>query len=375
MKIGVPKEIKNQEYRVGMVPAGVNTFVLHGHEVMIETGAGAGSGIEDADYIAAGAYIAPDAQTVYAQAEMIVKVKEPIPPEYELLREGQILFTYLHLACAPELTKALVESGCVAVAYETVQLPDGSLPLLAPMSEVAGRLAIQAGAQWLEKPNGGRGHLLGGVPGTHPAKVVIIGGGVVGINAAKIAAGMGAQVAILDTSLPRLRYLDDVFGGRVTTLASTDFAVRVEITNADLVVGGVLVAGARAPHVVTRDMLETMMDGSVIVDVAVDQGGCVETTHPTTHDEPTYLVDGVIHYAVANMPGCVARTSTFALANATMPYGLRLADLGYKRALLEDEAFRKGLNVMGGMVASRPVADSLGCECSVAEELLAGCAA
>ena len=370
MKIGVPKEIKNQEYRVGMVPAGVHTFVLHGHQVMVETGAGKGSGIDDADYVAAGAQIVPDARTIYADADMVMKVKEPIAPEYSLLREGQILFTYLHLAPAPELTQALVDSGCIAVAYETVQLPDGSLPLLAPMSEVAGRLAIQAGAQWLEKPKGGRGHLLGGVPGTHPAKVVIIGGGVVGINAAKMAAGMGARVAILDTSLPRLRYLDDVFCGRVTTLASTDYAVRAEIPDADLVVGGVLVAGARAPHVVTRDMLKTMLEGSVIVDVAVDQGGCVETTHPTTHDEPTYVVDGVIHYAVANMPGCVARTSTFALANATLPYGLKLADLGYRQALVADPALRKGLNVIDGKVVSQPVADSLGYACAAAEDLL-----
>ena len=370
MRIGVPREIKNQEYRVGLVPAGVHAFVSHGHDVIVETGAGRGSGIEDADYIAAGARIVPDARAVYDQAEMVMKVKEPIAQEYDLLREGQTLYTYLHLAPAAELTRTLVDSGCVAVAYETVQLQDGSLPLLAPMSEVAGRLAIQAGAQWLEKPNGGRGQLLGGVPGTHPAKVVIIGGGVVGINAAKMAAGMGARVTILDTSLPRLRYLDDVFGGRVNTIAATEYAVRAEIADADLVVGGVLVAGARTPHIVTRDMLSTMMEGSVIVDVAVDQGGCVETTHPTTHDEPTYVVDGVIHYAVANMPGCVARTSTFALANATLPYGLKLADLGYKQALLSDEALRKGLNVIAGKVVCVPVADSLGYESFLAEDLL-----
>lgn len=370
MKIGVPKEIKNQEYRVGMVPAGVHAFVGRGHEVLIEQGAGKGSGIEDADFLAAGARIVPDAAAVYGQAEMIVKVKEPIAPEYSLLREGQVLFAYLHLAPAPELTAALMKIGCVAIAFETVQLPDGSLPLLAPMSEVAGRLAIQAGAQWLERPNGGRGQLLGGVPGTHPAKVVIIGGGMVGINAAKMAAGLNARVTILDTSLPRLRYLDDVFLGRVSTIAATEYAVREEITDADLVVGGVLVAGARAPHVITRDMLKTMMEGSVIVDVAVDQGGCVETTHPTTHDDPTYVVDGVIHYAVANMPGCVARTSTFALANATLPHGLELADLGYKQALLTDEALRKGLNVIDGKVVCPPVADSLGYECFLADNLL-----
>jgi alanine dehydrogenase len=370
MKIGVPREIKSQEYRVGMVPAGVHAFVSHGHEVLVEAGAGRGSGINDADFVAAGARVVPDSKTVYGQADMIIKVKEPVTPEYELLREGQILYAYLHLAPAPELTSVLMKSGCVAIAFETVQLPDGSLPLLAPMSEVAGRLAIQAGAQWLERPNGGRGQLLGGVPGAYSGKVVVIGGGVVGINAAKMAAGLGARVVIIDTSLPRLRYLDDVFGGRVNTLASTEYTVRAEITDADLVVGGVLVAGARAPHVVTRDMLSTMREGSVIVDVAVDQGGCVETTHATTHDDPTYVVDGVIHYCVANMPGCVARTSTYALANATLPYGLRLADLGYKQALQSDEAFMKGLNVIAGKVVCPPVAEALGYECHLAAKSL-----
>jgi len=360
MKIGVPKEIKNQEYRVGVVPAGVHAFVSHGHEVLIEAGAGRGSGIDDADFVAAGARIVPDPETVYGQADMIMKVKEPIAREYDLLREGQILYAYLHLAPAPELTAALVKSGCVAIAFETVQLPDGSLPLLAPMSEVAGRLAIQAGAQWLENPNGGRGQLLGGVPGAQAGKVVIIGGGVVGLNAAKMAAGLGARVLVMDTSLPRLRYLDDVFGGRVNTLASTEYTVAAEIRDADLVVGGILVAGARAPHVISRDMLRGMGEGSVIVDVAVDEGGCVETTRPTTHDNPTYVVDGVIHYCVANMPGCVARTSTYALANATLPYGLQLADLGYREALRSDEALMKGLNVIGGQVVCRPVAEALG---------------
>ena len=371
MKIGVPKEIKIQEYRVGMVPAGVHAFVSHGHDVLVQAGAGLGSGIADADYVAAGATIIPDAQSVYAHADMVMKVKEPIAPEYGLLRKGQVLYTYLHLAPAPELTKALVDSGCVAVAFETVQLADGTLPLLAPMSEVAGRLAIQAGAQWLERPNGGRGQLLGGVPGTQPGYVVIIGGGVVGINAAKMAAGLGARVTVLDTSLPRLRYLDDVFGGRVNTIAATEYAVRDELAGADLVVGGVLVAGARTPHVVTRDMLGQMKEGSVIVDVAVDQGGCVETTRPTTHDEPTYVVDGVTHYCVANMPGCVARTSTYALANATLPYGLKLADLGYRQAALEDAALMKGLNVIDGQVVCAPVAEALGCEYRTAASVLA----
>ncbi len=370
MRIGVPKEIKTQEYRVGLVPAGVHAFTSHGHEVLVETGAGKGSGIEDADFEKAGARIVPDAATVYAEADMVLKVKEPVAPEYGLLREGQILYAYLHLAADPELTAALAKSGCIAVAFETVQLPDGSLPLLAPMSEVAGRLAIQAGAQWLEKPKGGRGQLLGGVPGAHPGKVVIIGGGVVGINAAKMAAGLSARVVVLDTSLPRLRYLDDVFVGRVTTIAATEYAIRAEIVDADLVVGGVLVAGARAPHVITRDMLPSMREGSVIVDVAVDQGGCLETTRPTTHDDPVYVVEGVVHYCVANMPGCVARTSTHALANATLPYGLKLADLGYRRALLEDDALIKGLNVIAGEVVCPPVAEALGYTCGHAAEFL-----
>ncbi len=371
MKVGVPREIKIQEYRVGMVPAGVHAFVSRGHEVLVQTGAGLGSGISDADYVAAGARVVPDAQTVYGEADMVMKVKEPIAPEYGLLRQGQVLYTYLHLAPAPELTKALVDSGCVAVAFETVQLADGSLPLLAPMSEVAGRLAVQAGAQWLERPNGGRGQLLGGVPGTQAGYVVIIGGGVVGINAAKMAAGLGARVTVLDTSLPRLRYLDDVFGGRISTLAATEYAIRAELADADLVVGGVLVAGARTPHVVTRDMLGPMKEGSVIVDVAVDQGGCVETTRPTTHDDPTYVVDGVTHYCVANMPGCVARTSTYALANATLPYGLKLADLGYRDAALADPALLKGLNVVHGKVVCAPVAEALGYEYHAPTSLLA----
>jgi alanine dehydrogenase len=370
MKIGVPKEIKVQEYRVGMTPASAHAFLSHGHQVLVESGAGLGSGIPDADFVQAGAEIIPDAETLYGQAEMVVKVKEPIAAEYDLLREGQILYAYLHLAPAPELTKALLDSGCIAVAFETVQLADGSLPLLAPMSEVAGRLAVQAGAQWLERPNGGRGQLLGGVPGTQAGNVLIIGGGVVGINAAKMAAGLNARVTVLDTSLPRLRYLDDVFGGRLGTLAATSYTVREELAEADLVIGAVLVAGARTPHVVTRDMLGAMKRGSVIVDVAVDQGGCVETTRPTTHDEPTYVVDEVIHYCVANMPGCVARTSTYALANATLPYGLMLADLGYREAALEDPALMKGLNVMAGKVVCAPVAEALGHECHSAAAML-----
>jgi alanine dehydrogenase len=370
VKLGVPKEVKAHEYRVGLVPAGVHTFVSHGHRVLVESGAGLGSGITDADFTSAGAEVVPDAETVYGQADMVMKVKEPTSPEYSLLREGQVVFAFLHLAPSPELTQALLHSGSVAIAFETVQLPDGSLPLLAPMSEVAGRLAIQAGAQSLENPRGGRGQLLGGVPGTKPGKVVIIGGGVVGINAAKMALGLGARVTVLDTSLPRLRYLDDVFSGQVTTIAATDYAVQAELADADLAVGGVLVAGARTPHVVTRDILRGMKERSVIVDVAVDQGGCVETTHATTHDNPTYSVEGIIHYCVANMPGCVARTSTYALANATLPYGLRLADVGYKQALLEDQALRRGLNVIDGKVVSLPVAVSLGHDYYPAEDSL-----
>lgn len=370
MKIGVPTEIKTHEYRVGMVPAGVHALVTHGHEVLVQRGAGRGAGIQDADYVAAGASIVPHAEDVYGEADMVVKVKEPLPPEYPLLRQGQVLFTYLHLAPAPELTRALVDSGCIAIAYETVELADGSLPLLAPMSEVAGRLSIQVGAENLVKHRGGRGVLLGGVPGAKPGKVLIIGAGVVGTNAAKMAAGLGARVTILDTNLQRLRYLDDIFRGTVTVLYSNEWVVRQEIQDADLVVGAVLIAGARAPRVITRDMLSTMYEGSVIVDVAVDQGGCVETTHPTTHDDPTYVVDGVIHYAVANMPGQVARTSTFALTNATLPYVLSLANKGYVRALLEDAALRKGLNVVDGKVVCQPVAEALGYECYSAEAIL-----
>jgi alanine dehydrogenase len=370
MKIGVPKEIKNHEYRVGMVPAGVHAFTSRGHEVLVQKDAGIGSGVDDEQFIEAGARIVGTAEDVYGEADMIVKVKEPLPDEYGLLREDQIIYTYLHLAPDPQQTEALVDSGCVAIAYETIQLPDGSLPLLTPMSEVAGRLSIQQGAHFLEKAQGGRGMLLGGVPGTKPAKVVILGGGVVGTNAAKMAIGLGARVTILDVSLPRLRYLDDIFHGMVTCLAASEYAVREEITDVDVVVGGVLLAGARAPHLITAEMLPTMPAGSVIVDVAIDQGGCVETAHPTTHSDPVYVVDGVIHYCVANMPGAVARTSTFALTNATLPYGLMLADMGYKEALLSDAALLKGLNVIHGKVVCDPVAEALNYECYLPEELL-----
>lgn len=370
MIIGTPKEIKNHEYRVGLVPAGVHAFVSHGHTVLIESGAGKGSGLSDEDFAAAGAEIVQSAAQVWERADMIVKVKEPLPSEYALMRQGQILYTYLHLAPAPELTEALMDSGNISVAYETIQVNGGSLPLLTPMSEVAGRLATQVGAHYLEKAQGGRGVLLGGVPGTPPGKVVILGGGVVGTNAAKMALGLGARVTILDVSLPRLRYLDDIFHGAVEVLASSDYVVRRQIREADVLVGGVLIAGARAPHVLTRDMLPTMQEGSVFVDVAVDQGGCAETTHATSHSDPVYVVDGVIHYCVANMPGAVARTSTFALTNATLPYGLKLADMGAKEALLSDPALLKGLNVISGRVVCPPVARDLGHECYDATTLV-----
>lgn len=374
MIVGTPTEIKDHEYRVGIVPAGVRELVRHGHEVIVQAGAGKGSGIDDADYVGAGARIVPSAEDVYGVADMIIKVKEPLPPEYGLLRRGQVLYTFLHLAPDPKQTEALLTSECIAIAYETIQLDDGTLPLLTPMSEVAGRLSIQMGAHFLEKAQGGRGVLLGGVPGTKPAKVVILGGGVVGTNAAKMAVGLGARVTILDVDLPRLRYLDDIFHGAVNVVASNEYVIRAEIQDADLVVGGVLVAGARAPRLITRDMLPSMPEGSVIVDVAIDQGGCVETSHPTTHADPVFVVDGVIHYCVANMPGAVARTSTFALTNATLPYAVKLADQGVKAALLSDRALLKGLNVIFGHVVCPPVAESLGYECldavSLVEELL-----
>ena len=370
MRIGVPKEIKNQEHRVAIVPAGVRALSSHGHQVYVQQGAGVHSGVTDEAYLAAGAIILPDAAAVFETADMIMKVKEPLPQEYELLRADQVLYTYLHLAPAPDLTKALLERKVVGIAYETIQLADGTLPLLMPMSEVAGRLSIQVGAHCMESHAGGRGQLLGGVPGTRQGKVVVIGGGSVGLNAAKMAVGMGARVSILDVNLDRLRYLDDIFRGQVQTVASSEYAIREEIVDADLVIGGVLVTGARAPHLIKREMLSGMLPGSVIVDVAVDQGGCVETTHATTHDNPTYVVDGVIHYCVANMPGAVARTSTFALTNATLPYALKLADLGYAEALLSDSALMKGLNVIDGQVACAPVASDLGYACISAADIL-----
>jgi alanine dehydrogenase len=359
MRVGCPKEIKNHEYRVGLTPGAVREYVAHGHEVIVETGAGAGIGADDSAYKAAGAKIVQTAKEVFTRSDMVVKVKEPQPGEWAQLREGQILYTYLHLAPDPAQTKGLLESGVTAVAYETVTDSRGGLPLLAPMSEVAGRLAIQAGATALQKANGGRGVLLGGVPGVLPGKVAIIGGGVVGLNAAKMAVGLGADVTIIDRSLPRLRELDDIFNGRIHTRYSTVEAIEEECFSADAVVGAVLIPGAAAPKLVSREMLSGMKKGSVLVDVAIDQGGCFETSHATTHSEPTYVVDGVIHYCVANMPGAVPVTSANALNNATLHYGLLLADKGLK-ALVDDPHLRNGLNVHRGQVTNRAVADALG---------------
>jgi alanine dehydrogenase len=359
MIVGIPREIKDNEYRVGMVPAGVKALTDGGHTVLIEEGAGEGSGIANHEYTQAGGLLSSCGE-VWGRAEMIVKVKEPVEPEYPRLRERQVLFTYLHLAAFPDLTRVLLEKKVVGIAYETIREDDGSLPLLTPMSEVAGRMAIQIGAQYLEKSQGGRGILLSGVPGVPPAQVVILGGGVVGLNSAKSAFGMGAHVTVLDNDVHKLRYLDDVFLGRVATLASNVITISHSIRKADLLVGAVLVPGASAPKLVTRQMIATMKKGAVIVDVAVDQGGCIETTHPTTHSHPTFYVDGVLHYCVANMPGAVPRTSTFALTNATLPYVLKLARLGVAQAIRSDTGLAEGLNIFEGHVTYRAVADSQG---------------
>ncbi|MDR3411970.1 MAG: alanine dehydrogenase [Formivibrio sp.] len=362
MLIGVPKEIKNHEYRVGLTPAGVRELVANGHQVMVEKQAGAAIGFGDDLYAAAGAKMVEAAAEIFATAEMVIKVKEPQPIEYKQLRVGQILYTYLHLAPDPEQTKGLVESGAICIAYETVTDVRGGLPLLAPMSEVAGRMAIQAAAHALEKAQGGSGILLGGVPGVAPGHVTVLGGGVVGINAARIAMGIGADVTLLDKSLPRLKEIDNDFGGRIKTLYSTQDAIEAELKMADAVIGAVLIPGTAAPRLVTRDMLKLMKPGSVLVDVAIDQGGCFETSHATTHQDPTYVVDGVIHYCVANMPGAVARTSTVALTNATLAFALAIANKGVKRALLEDGHLKNGLNVCRGKVTYEAVARELGYE-------------
>jgi alanine dehydrogenase len=360
--VGVPKEIKNNEYRVAMVPSGVRALVENGHQVLVQKSAGEGAGIPDTEYSGAGAQISPLAETIFEKAEMIVKVKEPLPQEYKLLKSDQILFTYLHLAPAPKLTKTLLEQHVIGIAYETVQIDNGSLPLLTPMSEIAGKLSVQVAARFLEKENGGSGVLLGGVPGVKPGNVVIIGGGTVGQNAARIALGMGAHVTLLDISLDKLRYLDDVMGGRITLLASNTENIEQAVKNADVVIGGVLIPGAKARKLVTRKMISGMRKGSVMVDVAIDQGGCFESSVATCFDNPTFLIDGVTQYCVANMPGCVARTSTFALTNATLPYVLKLANSGYDKALRNDFPLRKGLNVYKGKLTNKPVADAVGIE-------------
>jgi alanine dehydrogenase len=370
MRIGIPTEIKNHEYRVGMTPAGVHALVERGHAVVVQAGAGLGSGFGDEQYAEAGARIEADVEKVWAESEMIIKVKEPVAPEYPRMQRGQLLFTYLHLAPLPELTDVLVEREVAGVAYETITDEDGRLPLLTPMSEVAGRMSVVVGASYLQKTHGGRGTLLAGIPGVPPGDVVIIGGGIVGINALKMAMGLGASVTVLDTNLDRLRYIDDMFQGQVITVASNRHNLLAALKRADLLIGAVLIPGRAAPKLVTREMIGMMKPGSVVVDVAVDQGGCFETTHPTTHSDPVYTVDGVVHYCVANMPGAVPRTSTFGLTNATLPYALALASKGLKQAALDDPGLLEGINTLKGFVTSKPVADSLGRSYREARELL-----
>jgi len=370
MLIGVPKEIKNNEYRVAITPAGVKSLIDGGHKVIIEKGAGLGSAIPDEDYISVGAEIIAEAKDIFGKSDIIIKVKEPLKEEYDYLRPGQILFTYLHLAANKPLTEALVKKKVIAIAYETIQLEDGSLPLLTPMSEVAGRLSIQAGAHFLEKPQGGSGVLLGGVPGVRPGKVVIVGGGVVGLNAARMALGLGAEVVVMEISASRMAYLDDLFQGRLKTLMSNQYNLSREIKDADLVVGAVLIPGAKAPKLITEDMIKEMKPGSVIVDVAIDQGGCVENTYPTTHDNPIFVKYDVIHYSVANMPGAVAHTSTYALTNVTLPYILQIANQGYKKALKENRALLLGLNTYEGKVTCQAVAEAVDMEYWPLEEAI-----
>jgi len=370
MIVGVPKEIKTNENRVALVPAGAESLAGDGHTLLVEQGAGLGSGFSDDAYRAVGAQVVKSADEVWAKAELILKVKEPIEPEWPRIRKGQVLFTYFHFAASEPLTKAIIKSGCVAIAYETVQLSTGELPLLTPMSEVAGRMAVQEGAKYLEKVFGGSGILLGGVPGVLPAEVLIIGGGVVGTNAAKMAAGLGAHVTLLDVSLDRLRYLSDVLPPNVELLYSNRHNILDQLKKADLVIGAVLLPGAKAPNLVRRGDLKLMKPGSVIVDVAVDQGGCIETTKPTTHEQPTYVVDGILHYAVANMPGGVPRTSTLALTNATFPYAKRLAKLGWKQACQQDAALALGLNVVEGKVVYPGVAEAFGLALTGLKELV-----
>jgi alanine dehydrogenase len=369
--VGTVKEIKDNEYRVGLVPGGVKALTTSGHQVLVESGAGVGSGISDEEYQQAGARVVASAAEVWARGAILVKVKEPLESEYPRMREGQVLFTYLHLAPLPGLTRALLDRKVTGVAYETIARPDGSLPLLTPMSEVAGRMAIQVGARYLERVHGGRGILLGGVPGVPPAEVIIVGGGVVGMNAAKMALGLGARVSILDKSVAKMQYIDDVFGGRVATVMSNPINIARSVVRADLLVGAVLVPGAAAPKLVTREMISTMKKGAVVVDVAVDQGGCIETTRPTTHSKPTYEVDGVVHYCVANMPGAVPRTSTFALTNVTLPYLLKMADSGLERALREEPSLLPGVNTYGGRLTCPPVGEAQGLPVADLDDLLA----
>ncbi|MND45533.1 alanine dehydrogenase [Solitalea canadensis] len=360
MIVGLPKEIKNNENRVALTPGGVTELVKNGHTVYVQTSAGSGSGFSDEEYTAAGATVLPTIEEVYAIAEMIVKVKEPIESEYKLIKENQLVFTYFHFASHEPLTKAMIESKAVCLAYETVEKKDRSLPLLVPMSEVAGRMAVQKGANYLEKPLGGRGVLLGGVAGVAPAKVLILGGGIVGTEAAKMAAGLGADVTIMDISLPRLRYLSDILPANVKTVMSNSYNISQAIKSSNLIIGSVLIPGAKAPHLITRNMLKEMQPGTVLVDVAVDQGGCIETCKPTTHENPTFVIDGVVHYCVANMPGAVPYTSTLALTNATLPYVIKLANKGWVDACQNDEELRKGLNVINGHIVYKPVAEAFG---------------
>jgi alanine dehydrogenase len=371
MVVGVPKETQSSEYRVSMLPVGVEQLVAAGHTVLVQVGAGVGSGIRDEDYVSAGAILCKSASEVFDPATLIVKVKAPLPEEYGRLREGQVVFTYFHFAANAGLTNAMLERKTVCIAYETIQTDDGELPLLTPMSEVAGKMSIQQGAKYLEKPMAGRGILLGGVPGVERAKVLIIGGGIVGTNAAKVAAGMGAEVTIMDVNLRRLRYLDDIMPSNVVTLMSDPHTVREKITEADLLIGAVLIPGGRAPHLVTEEMVSTMKPGAVIVDVAVDQGGCIETTRPTTHQEPTFIKHNVVHYCVTNMPGAVGRTSTYALANVTRPYVLNLANAGWKRSMREDKALAKGLNIADGKICFPAVAEAFGTQHFPTGELIA----
>ncbi len=370
MKVGILKEIKVMEKRVCMVPSGVVTMIANGHEVVVETSAGAGAGFPDSEYIDAGATIVDTPAEVYGSCDMVMHVKEPQPSEYDMIREGQIVFTYLHLAADEQQTNALIKAKSVNIAYETIEKVDGSLPLLVPMSEVAGRMAAQEGAKYLEMPQGGLGVLLGGVKGVAPATVVVIGGGVVGINAAKMAAGLGAQVYILDTNLERLAYLDDVMPANVFPLMSNPAILREYVIKADLVIGAVLIPGAKAPKLITKDMLKEMKDGSVIVDVAIDQGGCIETSKATTHADPTYVVDGVVHYCVANMPGAVARTSTAALTNATLPYAIEIANKGWKKAMQENKEVRLGANVIDGKITYKAVADAFDLDYTPVDDFL-----